>query len=354
MKIIIFSPTSTVFNFREPQPLGGADSALMRMIGILGIHHEVEAYIPMTKEDAGQHGQAKCFPFMVLFEKKSECDILIFYRKIWAIPNTVKYKKLVFYSQDSIETPCFNGIKDKTCFDIFDRVILLSEFHKQNFLEGFNYPQEKITLIGNAAEERTKIEKKPLTFIYFSTPYRGLVVLMKMWKKIIERYPTAKLHVFSSMAIYGAKKLDELHFKPMLEGLDRMQGVVSHGSRPHDEVMEQLDKSFMLLYPNTYPETYCNVVMESRAAHTPFITSKLGALPETGGKAGLYVNGRAYSEEYQTDFLDKLFFICDNMDSSGKVLYEVMQKECYPIRTWQDYAKDLLNEINRLSKEIKD
>lgn len=349
MKIIIFSPTSTVFQFEQLQPLGGADSALLKMIELLSEEHEVHAYIPIAQETAGSFRGGWIYPFMDLFDGKHECDILIMYRKVWAIPNTVKYKKLMFYSQDTVDTPCFSGIKDRECFKIFDRIVLLSQFHKENFKSLFDVPEEKFFILGNATDEMQKVEKQPLSFIYFSTPFRGLVVLMKMWKTIIKKYPTAKLHVFSSMAIYGAKNLDEMHFKAMLEGLERMEGVTSYGSRPHEEVMQQLQKSFMLLYPNTYPETFCNVLMESRAAHTPFITSHKGALPETGGLAGMYIEGNPYTEEYQREFLESLDAVIED-----KNLYETFSKNCYPVRTWKDYQKDLLSEINRLNKEIKD
>ena len=335
MNLIIFSPTSTELMLDDKQPLGGADTTLLKMIEILSIEHNVEAYIPIKENK--KYYNAECYPFMDLFNKKKDCDILIFYRKIWAVPNTVNYKKLIFYSQDTIETPCYGGIKDKSCFMIFDNIILLSEFHKQNFLSIFDYPIEKISIIGNAAETREPVKKEPLTFIYMSTPYRGLVVLMKLWKKIIEKYPTAKLHVYSSMAIYGAEILDEMHFRPMLDNLDNMKGVISHGSRPREEVLKQLDKSQLLLYPNTYPETYCNVIMESRAAYTPFISSQLGALPETGKKAGIYIRGSAYNEKYQAEFLSVLDEI---LLSPGK--YEQLQQNCYPIRTWIEYKKDLL------------
>jgi glycosyltransferase involved in cell wall biosynthesis len=349
MKIIIFSPTSTVFDLNDGSKCyGGADSALLKMIEILAEQHEVEAFIPMEKSQEGEFRGASCQPFMDLFDGKRECDILIMYRKVWAVPNTVKYKKLVFYSQDTVDTPCFNNIKDKDCFRPFDRIVLLSEFHRQNFHTIFDFNDDKIFILGNATDEMEKIEKQPLNFIYFSTPFRGLVVLMKMWKTIIKKYPNAKLHVFSSMAIYGAKNLDDLHFKAMLDGLERMEGVTSYGSRPHEEVMQQLKKSFMLLYPNTYPETFCNVIMESRAAHTPFITTDKGALKETGGLAGMFVSGNPYTEEYQKDFMEKL----DSIIKYPEV-YAEMQKQCYPVRTWKDYAQDLLTEINRLKEEIK-
>ncbi len=337
MKICILSPTSTKIELGNwKQPLGGADKALLVMMESCGLNgNEVHSFIPIDNRQQLASKQF-AYPYMDIFKEKIECDVLIVYRKAWAIPNNIKYKKLLFYTQDLTDTPAFNGAKSKDYFKIYDGAIVLSTFHQINFLETFDYPPEKMFILGNASNEYEKVDKEPLSFIYMSTPYRGLVVLMKMWKKIIEMYPTAKLHVYSSMKIYGKENLDDLQFSNIYDGLKRMKGVVSHGSVSHDEVIKQLQKSFLLLYPNTYPETYCNVLMESRACHTPFITSDNGALPETGGNAGLYVKGNPYSEEYQTEFLSKLVALI-----SYDKLYSELQNNCYPIRQWENYNFDL-------------
>jgi len=130
--------------------------------------------------------------------------------------------------------------------------------------------------------------------------------------------------------------LDKMQFNKIYDSLKEMTGVIYSGSIPQREVLDRLKHSYALLYPNTYPETYCNVIMEARACRTPFITSDLGALKETGGNAGLYVKGSAYSEEYQEKFLNKLFSLVDN-----EPLYAAIKDECYPIRTWDDYSEDL-------------
>jgi len=135
-----------------------------------------------------------------------------------------------------------------------------------------------------------------------------------------------------------------MQFNKIYDSLKEMTGVIYSGSIPQREVLDRLKHSYALLYPNTYPETYCNVIMEARACRTPFITSDLGALKETGGNAGLYVKGSAYSEEYQEKFLNKLFSLVDN-----EPLYAAIKDECYPIRTWDDYSEDL----ERLLKGLK-
>ena len=389
MKIIVFSPTSTQLSLMGEQPLGGADSVLLKMIESLAEHHEVEAYLPIKKEIEGEFRGASCYPFMDLFDGEKECDIIIHNRKVFPIPNTIKYKKSVFYSQDTVDTPCFKGLKGhRNALDFYDKIWVLSKFHKENMLTEFDIPDEKFLILGNFSPDQ-KIgcgklcartsgsnknpdgfiycgeyfnkelrlclkcnKKKPLQFIYASTPFRGLDVLLKAWTFIIEKYPTATLHIFSSMAIYGAEELDDLHFGKMFRDMKggRFKNLIFHGSVPQEEMLEVMRESFMLLYPNTYPETYCNVLMEARAARTPFITTDLGCLTETGSDAGFYIPGNARSPEYLQRFLQTLDLVIDDLK-----FYKSLQNNCYPIRSIQDYKKDLLNEINGLNKEeIKD
>ena len=130
----------------------------------------------------------------------------------------------------------------------------------------------------------------------------------------------------------------------------RFKNLIYHGSVLQEEMLKVMHSSFMLLYPNTYPETYCNVIMEARACRTPFITTDLGSLKETGGHAGCFISGDARSPEYLKTFLETL----DSIIADPKI-YKDLQNNCYPIRSIKDYQKDLLNEINGLKiKEIKD
>ena len=358
MKIIVFSPTSTNLRLSADQPLGGADSVLLKLIETLAEHHEVEAYLPIKKEIEGEYRGASCYPFMELFDGEKECDIIIHNRKVFPLPNTIKYKKSVFYTQDTNDTPCFKGLKGhRNALDFYDKIWVLSQFHKENMQEMFDIPDEKFLIIGNfakpSAEAMARIsDKVPLQFIYCSTPFRGLDVLLKAWISIVEKYPDATLHIFSSMAIYGAEELDDLHFGKMFRDMKggRFKNLIFHGSVIQEEMLKVMNESFMLLYPNTYPETYCNVIMEARSCRTPFITTDLGSLKETGGHAGCFISGNARSPEYLKKFLETLDFII-----ADPKFYQTLQNNCYPIRTIKDYQKDLLKKINGLKiKEIKD
>lgn len=347
MDIIIFAPTSTKLtpNFYKDNAIGGADNTFLRMCEILGKENNLKVYGNFSKEYSVKKITYK--PYMAIFtEDNMKCDYFIQYRKVWAIPNNIEAKYKIFYSQDTADTPAFNGAGDGKVFNIYDKIIVLSTFHKNNLKDKFFISEEKFIIIGNATErpketikEILEMKKDKLEFIYCSTPFRGLIPLMRMWKKIKEKLPNAILHIYSSMKIYGSSPLDEAQFKGVYDTLKGMEGVIYHSSKPRSEVLKQMKKSTALLYPNTYPETYCNVIMEARSCLTPFITSNLGSLKETGFKAGFYIDGSAYTEEYQNNFISSLMFLINE-----KVL-NLKRKECYPLRLWEDYEKDILGVI---------
>ena len=345
-KIILFSPTGVKINLTsiEDRPLGGADTILIKTMMELSKKYEVHAYVPTIS--SLDFPQLKVKPFQdLLTDDNAECDIFIMYRKAWVIPPCVSYKKAIFYSQDDTDSPCFAGV-DGTYFDKFDKIICLSQYHKKrlNHACKIKNKHKKIVILGNGANSRLYREpKNPLKFIYASTPFRGLVVLAKLWKQIVEKYPTAELHVFSSMAIYDGELQDKLYFNQLYDKIKKIKGIVYHGSVTQREVFECMDTCSMLLYPNVFPETYCNVVMEARACGCPIITSDRGALSETTGRAGICIKGLPYGEKYQNEFLDSVFRLIED-----KREWQYYADRCTPIRTWGDWKEELFIIVGEL------
>ena len=350
MKIIIYAQTSTLLDGihignLESKSLGGADRNLIQLMDRLSVYAQVKVYgAYRTIEKINNN--LECLPFMDVYLKNHECDLLIIYRKLSELPRTIEAKKTIFYSEDMPDSPCFNEIeKDPRYFDNFDLIISLSKFHKKALMDSFDIPEDRIRIIGNYVEVRPYYKAKiPQRFIYGSTPFRGLDVLCRMWKDIKERIPNATLEVYSSMKIYGADEIIDKQFEPMYNSLNRMEGVAYKGSVDHSTYLDALDKAHVLLYPNVFDETYCNVLMEARASETIFVTSNTGALPETGGKAGIYIEGNARTKEYQDAFIDALEFIM-----SSKIQYNYMLHNCYPVRGEHDFSSD----IHELMRELE-
>ena len=324
------------------EPLGGADKTLLKLVRHLAKEHEVEVYTNLENGNPIylKRGNATFHQHYEMFHApKQECDVYIHYRKVWLVNPNMKAKKMIFYSQDTLETGCFDSIKKQGVewFDQFDTIIALSKFHKKDFTDMFPQLEPKIVIVGNAADKPTTSYPKSIhTFLYASTPYRGLISLLPIWDKWIESHPDDVLHVCSSMAIYGAKYLDELEYATFYKTLKNTKGIQYHASVKIEELYKYYQQSFLLLYPNTYAETYCNVIAEAKACGTPFITSNKGALPETGGKAGLYIDGNPRTPYYKKDFLEAMEKVRANPS-----LYTQLQENCKDHRTWKDYYKDI-------------
>jgi len=344
MKIIIYSQTGYSFDSNNPfgKASAGADYTLLRLITALSKSNNLVSYIPTNTSFLLEGTVVN--PFYDILNTQQECDLLIIYRKPVPVPYTITAKKVIYYAQDDFNSPCYEKVTGEY-FNQFSKIIVLSEYHKKGLQEVFNINTSKLVIIGNASVEYNKpVIKKQLDFCYCSTPYRGLLPLLKMWKKIINVYPQAKLHIFSSMKIYDQSLLDELHFSNVYKLMNTIQGIVYHGTQLRETVMDTMAECKLLLYPNTFPETYCNVINEARAVQTPFITTDLGALKETGGQAGIYISGSAYTKFYQDQFIIILKKLITDEE-----IYTALQSYCLPCRTWEDYNKD----VNKLMKELE-
>lgn len=216
--------------------------------------------------------------------------------------------KLVLWSQHASDQVAVASLHGPEVQLLFDRIVLLSEWQKAQYITDFGVDPQKIVLIGNAispAFENAEIaEKVPDSMAYTSTPFRGLSLLGEIFEQVRGVRPQATAHIFSSMKVYQLAR-DE--FVPVYKKLKKLKGVQYHGSLSQKALSEQLRTIESLAYPNLFPETSCIAVMEAMALGLRIVTSDLGALPETtAGYAQLVpILGRTKGE-YMTDFVDTM------------------------------------------------
>ena len=83
---------------------------------------------------------------------------------------------------------------------------------------------------------------------------------------------------------------------------DLGDSVVDHGRMPQDKLAELYQSATIWVYPTSFLEVSCITAMEAMAAGTVPVVSRVGALPETIGEAGILVNGmpesRVWSDFY--------------------------------------------------------
>jgi len=335
-RAVIYSPVSCLLNPNAiNRGYGGADSHIYLMNDALvqaGYHVTIYAHVTVkTKKE-----NTDWIPFRLY--DSPECDIFIQQRK----PDApfINAKKKIYMLHDDIDAPVMSSATS-IFFSYFDTIIFLSKYQLMRFISVFpEINQEKCIILKNGVQHQKKEEcqKRYASFIYASTPFRGLPVLAKIWKKILIKYPVASLNIFSSMKLYDMEDAD-LPFMNLYAALKRMNGVTYHGCKPQTEVIKYMKKSQILLYPNTFPETFCNVVYEARSCFTPIITTRLGSLPEVVEKAGILVQGSAYTSEYQDQMLNSIDIMLDPKK------YLEFQSYCYPIKDLDTWKKEFIEVV---------
>lgn len=130
----------------------------------------------------------------------------------------------------------------------------------------------------NCRQERTGT----IRLGYWSTPHRGLNILVPVFEQIAQENPDVHLDVFSSFHLYGWPSRDK-PFEELFERCRTHPQITYHGTADNDTVRSHVERMDILAYPCTWTETSCLVLMEAMSAGLICVHPNLGALYETAG-----------------------------------------------------------------------
>lgn len=191
----------------------------------------------------------------------------------------------VYWIHDLAEDPELDHLKDENARNKFHKIVFVSHWQMNDFIVRLGIPwTDKLCVIENPVdpfELRDKLTDK-INLIYFSTPHRGLDLLVPTFEALAEKHNNVHLNVYSSFQIYGWKEADE-KFEPLYDKIRNHPKMSYHGFVPQTEMREAILDSHILAYPSTWVETSCRVLIESMSAGLMCVHSNLGALPETSG-----------------------------------------------------------------------
>jgi hypothetical protein len=246
--------------------------------------------------------------------------------------------------------------------DKLKKIFCLSEWHVGYFTERFpqfkdrtthfyygvtfgkSYAKGTFSKVG-LAQPLGKVANK---FIYSSFPNRGLLQLLQMWPRIIEKYSNASLHIYSDVNGKWVNSVEPLMMQQIRELLSQLtleekkMNITCYGWVGKDVLSESWATAEYWLYPCTFMETFCLTAVEAALSKTLAITNGLAALQNTVGDRGVCIEGDASSSEWQDKALDQLFSFMEDRSKREKVIernYEWASK-----LTWESQANKLLNE----------
>ena len=195
-------------------------------------------------------------------------------------------KKRILWVHDLANDPEVQHLKEKSSLDRFEKLVFVSHWQQYQFNAYLGIPYDKGIVIQNAitpipAHEKPKDGK--INVCYFSTPHRGLEVLLNAWdfmRNTLKEGLNAELNVYSSFKIYDRPHLDE-QFRHIYKRAKDTESVNYHGTITNDEIREMLPNMHLMAYPSVYEETSCITLMEACSAGCLAVVPSLGALPET-------------------------------------------------------------------------
>lgn len=223
----------------------------------------------------------------------------------------------VYWAHDLPEDPECSKFADENFRNKFHKIVFSSHWQMNEFVTKLRIPfSSKLEVIETPIEPFELVEKPKdkIKLIYFSTPHRGLDILVPVFKHLCEKHDNIHLDVFSSFKIYGWEDADK-QFEPLYDEIRNHSQMTYHGFAPQEELRQAVQQSHILAFPSRWKETSCRVLMESMSAGLLCVHSNLAALPDTsGGLTSMY----QYSDdmtEHGATFASYLNFAIDKMQN---------------------------------------
>ncbi len=242
-----------------------------------------------------------------------------------------KDKINVLWMQHFINQKEAQNLGSKDYVNKLDYIIFNSNWNFEKFQYRFKIPEDKSLVIRNAVE-KIDIHTKPknkINLIYHTTPWRGLVHLLKIFKEM--NLENVELYVCSSTIIYG-KKFDDIlgkKYQDIFDECKNTKNVKYLGFVNNEKIIQLLKEIHIYSFPSIWPETSCISAIESMAAGCEVVTTNLGALYETcspfGSLVGFDSNLKNLENKYKKVLEDKIKnFWSDKNQKKLKLQYETI------------------------------
>lgn len=242
-----------------------------------------------------------------------ECDVLVVSRRadMLADQYNIKAKLKLLWVHDVFASCATNELLLKA-----DKILSLSEWHKQNLIAAHNLHPDHILVTRNGIDLTRfldkNIKRNKYKCVNSSSPDRSWPILLSIWPKIKEQVPQAELHLYYGFknwkfsAQYDQLQMDLIH--SLEDQIKKMEplGVVFHDRVKQEELANEFLSAKAWLYSTWFSETSCISAMEAQAAGLYIITSPIAALKETCANYDktIFIDGEWTSEEYKKKFVE--------------------------------------------------
>lgn len=331
--------------------MGGSETFIVEMSKYIqkSGYYQVIVFCKCDKEDI--FNGVKYYPIMDFFNfiQKNYIDTCIVGRFTEYIPTCLQCENIknVYISYHDLVLPTAMIIPRN---EKLKKVFLLSNWHVNHFVRIFSSLKDIAVPFNYGIDTQLfnyneNIKKIPYKFIYSSFPTRGLLPLLQMWPKILQKYPEATLHLHCDINNEWSNnsRTKEMNLiKDILSIKDK--SIFYHGWTSKKQLAENWLSSDIWFYPCTFLETFCLTALEAALTKTFVITRNFGSLEESVGNRGIFLDSTElidpYTFEWQEKVLPELFNILENKELKNKLIEEnyIWAKNM----SWENRANDFL------------
>ena len=166
-----------------------------------------------------------------------------------------------------------------------DEIWTVSEYHRQQYHKVSGYPLDHIWPTRNGVLDvgaTLDVPRSSTQLLYAARPERGLVNLVRPGG-IMEKLPEFELKV-----CFYDNWPDHLrgYYQSLFDMCNKLPNVEILGSKTQLELRQLMKSSAAYVYPTQFEEVSCIIAREAIEQGLPFITTNVGALPETLGDCG--------------------------------------------------------------------
>jgi glycosyltransferase involved in cell wall biosynthesis/2-polyprenyl-3-methyl-5-hydroxy-6-metoxy-1,4-benzoquinol methylase len=281
-----------------------------------------------------------------------KCDVLIVSRRADYLGDqyNIEAKLKLLWVHDVCAVAATNELLLKA-----DRILALSEWHKQNLIKVHNLHPDHIIVTRNGIDlslfENENIRRNKFKCINASSPDRSWPILLEVWPKIKEKVPQAELHLY-----YGFKNWKfSAQYDPLQSDLinrieNQIKSMESLGVIYHDRVnQKELANDFagagVLLHPTWFTETFGITFANAQAAGMRVVTSSIAALNEVVANRGVLIDGNWTDEEYKNKFINAAVDALLKEDDSDRYTLQNYAKTHFGLddlaKNWESMFKEL-------------
>ena len=245
------------------------------------------------------------------------------------------------------------NLGSKDFVDKLDWIVFNSNWNFEKYVYQFKIPENKSVVIKNAIE-KIDFEEKPknkINLIYHTTPWRGLIHLLKIFKSL--NLKNVELNICSSTKIYGKKFDDNLGktYENVFNECKNTKNVNYFGFIDNKKVIELLKKMHIFTHPSIWPETSCIAAIESMAAGCEVVTTNLGALYETCSPFGTLVGFDRNFENLEKRYKKTLSNSIKNFWSKeNQKKLKLQQESINFLYSWETRSKEWKNFFDEIRK----